>query len=148
MLKRLGRWLRAAGYDTEIADDGLADREVMAQAVAQGRLLLTRDKQMMERRAAQAGAAMLLECNDTDSCARELSRRLGVDWLYRPFSRCMICNTPLVAAPPEQRPQVPPKARTRLEILLACPGCGRLYWDGHHVKRMRKVLESWQKKSG
>ena len=32
MLKGIGRWLRAAGYDTAIAQDGVADEDLLAQA--------------------------------------------------------------------------------------------------------------------
>lgn len=39
MLTRLGRWLRAAGYDCAFPADGASDREVLAQAVAEDRLL-------------------------------------------------------------------------------------------------------------
>jgi uncharacterized protein with PIN domain len=37
MLTRLGRWLRAAGYDTAIAESGLADTGIIAQCAAEGR---------------------------------------------------------------------------------------------------------------
>ena len=39
MLSRLGRWLRAAGYDTAIAESGLADTGIIAQCAAEGRAL-------------------------------------------------------------------------------------------------------------
>ena len=50
MLIRLGRWLRAAGYDTEIAADAIADRLLLDHAIREGRLLLTRDRKLAEHR--------------------------------------------------------------------------------------------------
>lgn len=40
MLWGLGRWLRAAGYDTATAARGLADGELLRRAGAEGRVLL------------------------------------------------------------------------------------------------------------
>src|SRR5438128_10712908 len=44
MLARLGRWLRAAGYDTAIAAGGLPDAALIARCAAEARILVTRDR--------------------------------------------------------------------------------------------------------
>src|SRR6516164_5222909 len=41
MLKGLGRWLRATGYDTVIAAGGLPDRVIAARCAEEDRVLLT-----------------------------------------------------------------------------------------------------------
>ena len=46
MLHGLGRWLRAAGYDTVIADGGLSDRAVAARCTDEHRVLLTKDRHL------------------------------------------------------------------------------------------------------
>jgi uncharacterized protein len=48
MLVRLGRWLRAAGYDTAIIEDALSDREILDRAIHEERLLLTRDSHFLK----------------------------------------------------------------------------------------------------
>jgi Mut7-C RNAse domain len=52
MLAGLGRWLRIAGYDTAIADCGRRDRDLVEQAHAEQRILLTRDRRLVEIRRA------------------------------------------------------------------------------------------------
>jgi len=141
MLKGLGRWLRVAGYDTLILEDGQGDAALLQRAVEEGRLLLTRDRPLVEYRAA-AGTVILLQCNELSRCAEELTERLGIDWQHRPFSRCLVCNTPLRTATPEQRLLIPEDAR-RDELVLYCPDCDKLYWEGSHVRRMRKKLGRW-----
>jgi uncharacterized protein len=42
MLRGLGRWLRAAGYDTLIAERGLADRVLARRCAEEDRVLLTK----------------------------------------------------------------------------------------------------------
>lgn len=143
MLKRLGHWLRAAGYDVLMLPDGAPDRLLVDQAKAEGRVLLTRDRKIAEFK--DHGPLLLLECQGLEDCVRALGRSLVIDWLYRPFSRCLTCNTPLVPAPPGRRQDIPPASRTGPNPLLLCPRCQQLYWHGSHVARMRERLLGWQR---
>ena len=68
MLRGLARWLRAAGYDTAVAEVGERDGALLARAVAEGRLLVTRDREMNERRGSD-GTVVLLVANDTVGCS-------------------------------------------------------------------------------
>ncbi len=140
MLAGLGRWLRAAGYDTAIADGGRSDRALLDRAVAEDRLLVTRDRQLTEFRGAE-GRVLLLDEGDLGSLASQLTRCVGVDWHHRPFSRCLVCNTPLEDAGDERRAEMPEGARGTDGPLRRCPDCDRLYWTGSHVRRMRRRLE-------
>ena len=141
MLKGLGRWLRAAGYDTLLMDDGEADSVLLQRARNEGRLFLTRDRQLLEHKGAD-DTVVLLACNGLEDCAAELSRRLAIDWQYRPFSRCMVCNSLLEMASQQQRTQIPADAQED-DLVLYCPRCEQLYWEGSHVTRMRARLQCW-----
>lgn len=140
MLQRAGRWLRAAGYDVMIAASGEPDAALMQQARYQQRLLLTRDKGMAEYHDADE-YVVLLQGNELHELLREITERLTIDWHYRPFSRCLECNTLLVTAPAEVYSRVPKGALREGETLLYCPHCDKPYWEGSHVKRMRRALE-------
>ena len=48
MLAGLGRWLRAAGYDTEIAETQMEDSKILDRAMREKRFLLTRDRHFQE----------------------------------------------------------------------------------------------------
>ena len=102
MLARLGRWLRAAGYDTTIAEPGAADRALLDAAIAERRVLLTRDRAVANRIGA-AGHVLVLTTDGIDATARELRDRLGIDWLRAPFTRCVVDNTQLQPCDVEQR---------------------------------------------
>ena len=142
MLKGLARWLRAAGHDTELAADGEADRKLITRARNDERLLLSRDRKLLEHRDGDQ-VVCLLECNSVDSCARELTIKTGIDWLYKPFSRCLVCNTPLEDLPSGDYREIPDDVKN--SPLLYCPSCQRIYWEGGHVQRMRQRLEEWAK---
>ena len=140
MLQRAGRWLRAAGYDVVIAEPGQPDNELLEQARREGRLLITRDRGLLAYRDAPEHV-LLLQANQLEEVLAEISERLDIDWQRRPFSRCMECNTPLVPAPEEVKRRVPPESLREDETLLYCPRCDKPYWNGSHVKRMRRHLE-------
>lgn len=140
MLKGLAKWLRAAGYDTETAPEGTPDRKLIERAQRERRILLSRDRKLMERKAPDV-RIVLLACNCLDDCIDELRTRLGVDWLHRPFSRCLRCNTPLQEATPDRWREVPEFSRQAATLLRWCPACEQLFWDGSHVARMRERLQ-------
>lgn len=137
MLKGLARWLRISGYDVVMEPDGQADRHLVERALAEERLLLTRDRYLLRIRDAER-VVVFVEGNGLESCAREITHKLDIDWLLNPFIRCTLCNTPLIAA--ERGANVP----RDVERVFLCPYCNKYYWQGGHVERMRRRLESWQ----
>ena len=145
MLQRLGRWLRAAGYDTLIENNGREDLEILNQALAEGRYLITRDVELSQHRRA-GDSVILLDCHNLEECVAELSQQLPINWLYQPFVRCMVCNTLLLAARNEQLEVLPQRLRDNLEMSVYCPSCQKVYWEGSHVTRMRRHLQQWQEK--
>ncbi len=144
MLARLGRRLRAAGYDTEIAGPSDHDGGLLQRAIDDGRLLLTCDRKMAERRLA-AGRVVVLPSNGLDGTARALMDRASIDWLFDPFSRCLMDNSRLRPAHPRDLCRLPRRAREigRKNVFI-CPSCDRIYWPGSHVRRMYEQLRRWQ----
>lgn len=146
MLKNLARWLRAAGYDTIVPDDGWSDRALMARARTECRLIVTRDRKLAEFRDARETVIVLDSITLEDHVA-ELTAALDLDWLYRPFTRCLLCNTLLVAADAEAMRRLRGKARILPQPVTVCPRCDKLYWAGGHPRRMRAKLETWARAS-
>ena len=139
MLKGIGRWLRAAGYDVAIGDDRADDDELLARAAAEHRLLLTCDRRLAGR-AGRNVAVVVLGTESFEGAARELRERLGIDWLHAPFTRCLRDNAPLRPADERAIAGLPATARGGAGPIMRCPACGRVYWPGSHVRRMRAKL--------
>ena len=138
MLGGLARWLRAAGYDSLLAEGGWPDRELIDLCAREDRILLTKDRQL------RLVARELLAGSSIDRNAFELREALGVDWQRAPFTRCLVDNALLTTAEPHHTEQVPLASRSLASPLRMCPTCGRLYWPGGHVRRMQRRLASWQ----
>ena len=148
MLARLGRRLRAAGYDTAIAKPDDHDGSLLERAIKEDRLLLTCDRKMLERRFA-TGRVVVLPSNGLDRTAGALMEQVPVDWLLHSFSRCLVDNTLLRPARSEELSRLPERSR---EIgsnhIFVCPMCDRIFWPGSHVRRMHRQLRKWQNIKG
>ena len=59
-----------------------------------------------------------------------------------PFSRCPVCNAALRRRHPmEASGEVPGRVLRTSRWFSDCPGCGKWYWEGSHVARLRDWLE-------
>jgi len=139
MLGRLARWLRLLGFDAWYEPD-VPDERLVRRALDDERWILTRDRALpVEWRAPRIH---LVAAETPFAQLREVVGAFGLGARARPFARCSRCNAelvPLSAAEAEQR--VPARVRERHQRFLACPACGRTYWEGTHVARIRRVLE-------
>jgi uncharacterized protein with PIN domain len=142
MLAGLARWLRAAGHDTLIAEPAAADADVIATCRAEQRVLVSRDRRLIER-AQAAIPAVRLTGKSLDEDARQLATVLGLDWKHAPFTRCLIDNSVLRPANETERMNVPERSRNLPGPFTACPSCGRVFWPGGHAQRMLARLEEW-----
>lgn len=140
---RLVKWLRIMGYDT-IFFNGSNDSLMIATALAEGRVILTRDTQIMRRRVVTKGLlkAILIQSEYPQEQIRQVIETLNLDCLSRPFTLCLECNQPLVERSKEQvKDLVPPYVFKTQKQYMECPSCHRIYWRGTHWQAMTKRLE-------
>lgn len=141
---KLARWLRLMGYDT-LLFVGRDDNEMVRIAFSQNRIILTRDTQVMRRRLITSGRirALFIEHEDILSQVHQVISNLALAPLFKPFTRCLECNTPLLARNRvELEGLVPPHVFATQDRYVECPGCHRIYWKGSHWQAMQKRLDS------
>lgn len=134
MLARVGRWLRIAGYDTVWCEQGSDDDVVLARAIAEERVLLSADRELIQRAEGRVPSLHVPNAR-LDVCVPLLQRALGVDWQRDPWSRCVRCNTVIV----EHHGFRPPNAPND-KPLFRCVTCERVYWEGGHATRFSDRL--------
>lgn len=140
MLGRLARWLRALGHDAAY-DRTADDPGLLRRAVRERRTLVTRDTRLAAQ--SRSRRIVLLHANDTPGQLRELVGALGITRHPGLLTRCIVCNTRLRRATPEQvEERAPEYVRSRQRDFRACPGCGRVYWPGTHRRGIVEALES------
>jgi uncharacterized protein len=135
-LGTLARRMRLLGIDTAYRNDA-AEPELVAQAAAQRRVLLTRDRGLLFRRALTAGAYVRGARAD-DQLTDVLDR---FDPPLAPWSRCPACNGSLH---PVDKSRVAhllePGTRRSYPEFSRCAGCARLYWRGAHADRLAEIV--------
>jgi uncharacterized protein with PIN domain len=136
MLGTLAKWLRILGYDT-VFDPGLDDHQLVRRARAEGRVLLTRDRELAQRR----GVTVLSVTGEAlDDQIRQVVSELNLAPEHS-FSRCPVCNSGLKAIDIESaRARVPAYVAKTHKQFKACPGCRRVYWRGSHWRKMDEQL--------
>ena len=138
---RLARWLRALGYDASY-HARIGDAELVREAAAESRVLLTRDRDLTKRRVIQTGVvrAILIRDDEVTKQLRQVFAELGLE-LKEALTRCIECNSELQSrVPANVAERVPPYVRLTQSRYSECPDCGRIYWAGTHWQRMREVL--------
>ena len=135
----LAHLLRMMGFDT-LYDNGLADHEIERRAVAEHRIVLSRDRELLKRRSITHG--MYVRALHSPAQLREVFERLDLVRSARPFTRCLHCNGPLVPIDKAKAlPRLPPRVAARFDRFSACAGCARVYWEGSHWRRMRQLID-------
>lgn len=135
----LAHLLRLTGFDT-LYDNGYDDAEIVAIAEREGRIALTRDRELLKRRTLTHGC--FVHALKPEQQAAEIFARLDLARSARPFSLCLECNAPL-------RPidkalvaeRVPPGVSDRQSRFSTCDRCRRVFWEGSHWRRMRQIVD-------
>jgi uncharacterized protein len=142
----LAHLLRMAGFDT-LYDNNFQDSEIEAIVARDGRILLTRDRELLKRRAIMRGC--YVRSLKSTQQLYEIFDRLDLGRSTRPFTLCLECNAPLRAiAKAEVLMRLPPAVRARFERFSTCDICQRIFWEGSHWRRMRALLDGIMPLSG
>jgi uncharacterized protein with PIN domain len=140
MLGRLARWLRVLGFDTSY-DPALTDADLVRLANEQGRTLLTRDRHLLREL-----RPLLAHEVRQDAPLDQLRELIAAQQLAAPselFTRCLLCNAELSRLEQEEAtPLLPTGVQGIPGPVRRCPACGKVYWHGSHVRRMREALQA------
>lgn len=137
-LGRLAAYLRMVGFDVRWRN-ACGDEELARIAAEDHRILLTRDRGLLKRRAVTHGYWMR-EVHPKRQLA-EVLRRFDLARSVTPFQRCLRCNALLQPVRKELvAERLPPRVRERQDEFVQCPSCERVYWRGSHRRRMEQLI--------
>jgi hypothetical protein len=142
---KLAKWLRIMGYDAQFFN-GSNDSRMVAIALAEERVILTRDTQIMKRRVVTSGRlkAILIQSDEPERQMHQVIDSLHLDCRSKPFTICLECNQPLSEkSKQEVKDLVPPYVFQTQNQYMECPSCHRIYWRGTHWQRMTEKLRKW-----
>ena len=143
-LGKLAKYLRIMGFDT-LFFPHIEDDDLIILANKEKRIILTRDRELSQRKNAPV---LFLEPIDTKAQLKTLIKHYKLKEHPIPFSRCIVCNTPLQVVEKEKiTERLPVKVKKYFNYFEYCPACDRIYWQGDHYKHMMEFLEQVLKES-
>jgi uncharacterized protein with PIN domain len=135
-LGTLARRMRLLGLDVAYRNDA-SDPELAEQAAAQRRILLTRDRGLLRRRAVPVGA--YVRGTRTADQLRDVLDRFDPPLV--PWTRCPACNGRLEAVDAGAvRHRLEAGTRRSYTNFSQCVDCGRPYWRGAHAQRLEAIV--------
>ena len=138
-LGRLARYLRMLGFDCLFYGE-CSDARLVEISVQEQRILLTRDLELLKRKALTHG--YYFRTTRPLIQTEEVVKRLQLQNSFHPFTRCTICNGCLKAVEKQAIwSEIPPDSRARFNEFSRCVGCGRIYWKGSHFERMQRLVK-------
>ncbi len=139
-LGKLAKWLRILGYDT-IYDCGAIDRGFLQRGAKEGRIVLTRRRDMAQRDF--RGRMVIVRSDKVVEQIREIIDTLSLkperDKL---LSLCIKCNGELQdVTKTEIKERVPEYVFQTQDVFHVCPHCDEIYWAGTHREKILSFIE-------
>lgn len=143
-LGKLARYLRRFNFDTAYQND-YQDEEIVEKALAENRIIVTRDHGLLMRRRITYG--FFIHNDDPKRQLQEIFHRYDLLRYYdneeEQAARCPECNTPLEAVDKQEIiHRLEPKTKKYFQEFQRCPNCDKIFWRGSHYKRTETFLES------
>ena len=140
-LARLAKWLRLLGYDTVVFSRE-AGRELLRQADAEGRIVLTRRGDMIERQF--SGILFLITGTDVGHQLNAVIEKFSLKIeKHKMFGICLECNEKLnPVGRKEVRDLVPLFVFENCLQYNQCPHCLKIYWMGTHQRNALKFIQT------
>lgn len=138
-LGRLAAYLRLLGFDS-LWDRRLADPELARISRDEQRILLTRDRGLLKRKAVTRGYYVRSPrpCDQL----QEVVDRFDLRGRAQPFTRCASCNGLLESASPNLiQDQLEPGTASYYHEFWICTSCRKVYWQGSHYRHIRELLD-------
>ena len=139
-LGKLAKYLRMLGFDTLYRND-YQDPDIIAIALRERRIILTRDRGLLKARAVTHGYWM--RSTEPQQQVREVLQRFDLQGLIRPLQRCLLCNG-LVKPIDKQSilPRLLPQTARSYDEFYQCSACMQLYWKGAHHHKMWEFIQA------
>ena len=150
MLGSVARKLRIFGFDTSYIAHA-PDDKILKTGIEQDRVILTADKELFKR-VVKAGAPGVLVsgAGDVDDIVHILSKNgvisIQLDGIG---SRCSKCNGLLEGSTPDKvKSGIPGKVKECHSEFYQCTSCGKVYWEGSHLRRIRALARAVDSRLG
>jgi uncharacterized protein with PIN domain len=139
-LGKLAKNLRLLGFDTRY-ENNYADALIVDLAEIENRVVLTRDVGLLKNSRVKWG--YWLRSQFLEEQLKEVIKRYKLQDYFKPFTRCLECNGPILPVEKATVLEVlPPKTKLYFNEFYQCKNCRKVYWKGSHYEKMLAKLGS------
>ena len=140
-LGRLALLLRLAGFDSVYRND-FQDEELAKISHEQNRMLLTRDRMLLNRSIVSYG--YYIRSTNPAEQFKEVVERFGLWHRMKPFQRCPACNGILISVNKDSiRNRLPGNTARYYNDFQECPDCRKVYWKGSHYRKVNAWIQKY-----
>lgn len=146
MLGKLARELRIIGFDVQyIRPPDIKNKSpltVINLLKQQERIILTRNTKLKGY-----SDVVFITSEKPNEQIEQVIKQFNLKKEIKPFNRCLVCNEILISvAKDEVKGRVPFYIFQTKNEFSCCPRCQKIYWQGTHLKDMKKRVRKLQKR--
>jgi hypothetical protein len=141
-LGKIAKYLRIFGFDT-LYFQSIDDSDIIDIAQEEKRFILTSDKGLYDR---AKKITLFIPHGEFETQLKFIFTKLDLASKIDPFKRCIDCNGELLNVPKNEIiDDVALKTKIFHDSFQKCTGCGRIYWEGDHFKKMQLFINRFLK---
>ena len=143
MLGKIARKLRIFGLDTSYSNT-IADDDILNEAENDGRIVITKDKQLHAKAIKNGLECILLDEGSEIEHLIKIRNHLGLKKfdIDMCLTRCPLCNLQLSKAQNDDLADIPQKTLHWVQEFWKCKRCNKIYWRGSHFIKLNHLLKS------
>ena len=146
MLGSLAKWLRLLGFDTFYANAEIMDDELLDIARRDHRILITRDKELIQRAKKKNVEVIEITSIDLDQQLQRVLQHFQIKDSTI-LSRCTLCNSLLKEVEKNDIiGKIPEKVLEQHDRYWVCSTCNKIYWSGSHYQNIIEKIKNITKK--
>lgn len=139
MLGKLAKWLRIIGFDTTYYNS-LSDKELIALAEREERILITRDKKLSK---CWIIPSLYIKSEDVEEQLQQIVNHFNLKIEESLGRYCPLCNENLKEVKKEKiRPLIPELVYNSYKDFWQCLKCFKIYWEGTHWENIKKRVNN------
>lgn len=142
MLGNIAKKLRLLGYDSYYSSN-VSDDEVIFKAKKEGRVIITKDEQLVKSAERNKIPTIQIDKNDEVNQLVQIFQNQGLPKfvLDTNTTRCTVCNGQLYSVNKDKiLSKVPKGVIENTENFWECDTCNKIYWEGTHIDRLQKFV--------
>jgi len=136
MLRGLARWLRFLGFPAKTVRQ-IEQLKKLQQEQPEAIFLTSSRKHL----SLYSGCSFLIRSDDIQEQLQEINQEFHIFSRMNLLSLCSVCNVPI--RPMEKKAvkeRIPERVYQQYARFWICPVCGRIYWEGGHIPRLKDKL--------